>query len=141
MPNIFAGLHERLSREAFPGSMPAGGHGAGKVFKVFHGGRKSLKSSAWSQLHGKSLKSFAGLHARPGHGGRKSLKSSHAASSMPKTLGPGKPFMSLRFAKTRGTGLNIFLDSYEILNFLFSLQASYGGQKRRKEERLDSQPL
>jgi hypothetical protein len=34
----FAGLHERLSREAFPG-------------KVFHGGRKSLKSSAWSQLH------------------------------------------------------------------------------------------
>jgi hypothetical protein len=44
----FAGLHERLSREAFPGSMPAGGHGAGKVF---HGGRKSLKSSAWSQLH------------------------------------------------------------------------------------------
>jgi hypothetical protein len=63
----------------FPGSMPksfAGGHGAGKVFKVFHGGRKSLKSS-------------------------------HAASSMPKTL---KTFVSLRFAKTRGTGLSIFLE-------------------------------
>jgi hypothetical protein len=34
-----AGLHERLSR---PGKVF-------KVFKVFHGGRKSLKSSAWSQ--------------------------------------------------------------------------------------------
>jgi hypothetical protein len=30
----FAGLHAEDFREAFPGSMPAGGHGAGKAFHV-----------------------------------------------------------------------------------------------------------
>jgi hypothetical protein len=31
---------------------------------------------------------------------------------MPKTFGPGKPFMSLRFAKTCGTGLYFFPASF-----------------------------